>query len=89
MYGESTLASIDLKQALNDGSLKVNSLNYPFSKEIKENQANSITEAKGIAGGWRLVRWTKSTTNWHSATDKLAGTDVYSTPGVEESINFE
>ena len=46
------------------------------------------TDCMLLAAGWILVRWTKSTTNWHSATDWLAGTDTYCS-AVECSVNFE
>ena len=34
-------------------------------------------------GGWTLVRRVKKGTTWHPATDSLAGTDEYGTPGHE------
>ena len=36
-------------------------------------------------GGWTLVRRVKKGTIWHPATDSLAGTDEYGTPGHETS----
>ena len=42
------------------------------------------------AAGFLAVRETKSTTNWYSATDNLAGTDQYGTAGitVQWSVKF-
>ena len=41
-----------------------------------------------LATGWKLVRRTKSTTNWHQATDWLTGTSTYCS-AVECSVDFE
>ncbi len=36
-------------------------------------------------GGWALVRRVKQGSTWHPATDNLAGTDTYGTPGTSTS----
>lgn len=41
-----------------------------------------------LTGGWKKVRWTTSTTNWHRATDFLSGTDIYCN-NAQCSVNFE
>eukprot|EP00798_Chlamydomonas_sp_ICE-L_P030309 gene30309-35298_t len=47
-----------------------------------------VTNDCGLAidgGGWTLVRHIPDTHAWHPATDRLAGTDSYGTPGSADS----
>ena len=52
--------------------------------------AAEILQCNLDAAGYLAVRETKSTTNWHTATDNLAGTDEYGTTGitVQWSVKF-
>jgi hypothetical protein len=50
--------------------------------------ANGLTDLYG----WKLVRRVKAGTQWHPATDRLQGTDVYGTPSsatADETFSVE